>query len=66
MAAQCIPDIHSICFDPASTYEMTPVQYQQGSTSDISAYIQFTFWKKPFLYLNYEADWPASKEKSAR
>ena len=44
---------------------MTPIQYQRGVTPDISAYLQFTFWQ-PILYLDHEALWPSSKERSGR
>ena len=44
---------------------MTPLQYQKGVTPDISSYLQFTFWQ-PVLYLDHEAEWPSSKERSGR
>ena len=44
---------------------MTPLQFQQGITPDISAFLQFTFWQ-PVLYLDHESTWPASKERSTR
>ena len=65
MAAVYVADVHNICSDPSLPDEMTPLQYQQGVTPDISAYLQFTFWQ-PILYLDHETKWPASKEKSAR
>ena len=65
MAAQYIADIHNICSDPNLPDEMTPLQYQQGTTPDISAYLQFTFWE-PILYLDHESIWPSSKERSGR
>ena len=65
IAAQYIADIHNICSDSNLPNEMTPLQYQQGVTPDISVYLQFTFWQ-PILYLDHESSWPESKERSAR
>ena len=55
IAAQYIADIHNICSDQSLPDDMTPLQYQQGVTPDISAYLQFTFWQ-PILYLDHEAE----------
>ena len=33
-----------------------------GSTVDISAFLQFTFWQR-VLYLDHEEPWPHSKER---
>ena len=65
MAAQYIADINNICSDKSLPNEMTPLQYLSGVTPDISAYLQFTFWQ-PVLYLDHEAEWPSSKERSGR
>ena len=65
MAAQYIADIHNICSDTRLPDEITPLQYLKGVTPDISAYLQFTFWQ-PVLYLDHEAEWPASRERSGR
>ena len=65
IAAQYIADIHNVCSDQSLPDDMTPLQYQQGVTPDISAYLQFTFWQ-PILYLDHEAVWPSSRERSAR
>ena len=65
MAAQYVAAIHKICSDPRLPDEMTPLQYLKGVTPDISAYLQFTFWQ-PVLYLDHEAEWPSSKERSGR
>jgi hypothetical protein len=65
MASQYIADIHNICSDSSLPDGMIPKQYQTGITSDISAYLQFTFWQ-PVLYLDHEAEWPSSKERSGR
>ena len=43
MAALYVADIHNICSDPRLPDEMTPLQYQQGVTQDISVFLQFTF-----------------------
>ena len=65
VAAVYIAEVHNICSDPSLPDEMTPLQYQQGVTPDISAFLQFTFWQ-PILYLDHEAKWPTSKERSTR
>ena len=65
MAAQYVAGIHNICSDSSLPNEMTPLQYLKGVTPDISAYLQFTFWQ-PVLYLDHEAEWPSSKERSGR
>jgi hypothetical protein len=65
MATQYVAAIHNICTDPSLPDEMTPMQYLKGVTPDISAYLQFTFWQ-PILYLDHEAEWPSSKERSGR
>ena len=65
LAAQYIADIHNICSDSNLPNEMTPLQYQQGVTPDISVYLHFTFWQ-PIIYLDHESSWPESKERSAR
>ena len=65
LAAQYIADIHNICSDSNLQNEMTPLQYQQEVTPDISVYLQFTFWQ-PILYLDHESSWTESKERSAR
>ena len=65
MAAQYAADVHNICSDAKHPSGITPLQYQQGATPDISAYLQFTFWE-PILYLDHEAIWPSSKERSGR
>ena len=49
MAAHYVADKQNICSDPNLPNEMTPLQYQQGVTPDISVYLQFTFWQ-PILY----------------
>jgi hypothetical protein len=61
-AAQYVADIHNICSDSSLPDEMTPLQYMQGSTPDISAYLQYTFWQ-PILFLDHEAVWPATNGK---
>ena len=65
VAAQYVADIHNICSDPSLPDGITLLQYLEGVTPDISAYLQFTFWQ-PVLYLDHEAVWPASKERAAR
>ena len=65
MAAQYTADINNICSDPSLPNGITPLQYLRGVTPDISAYLQFTFWQ-PILYLDHEAEWPSSKERSGR
>ena len=66
MAAKYVADIHIICSNPKHPDEMTPIQYQQGVTPDISVYLlQFTFWE-PILYLDHEAVWPSSTERAGR
>lgn len=65
MATQYVAAIHNICTDPNLPNEMTPLQYLKGVTPDISAYLQFTFWQ-PILYLDHEAEWPSSRERSGR
>jgi len=65
MAAKYVADIHNICLDPRHPDSMTPIQYQQGVTPDISVYLQFTFWE-PILYLDHEAVWPSSTERAGR
>jgi hypothetical protein len=65
MAAKYIADINNICLDASLPNRITPLQYQKGVTPDISAYLQFTFWQ-PVLYLDHEAIWPSSKERSGR
>ena len=64
-AAQYVSDIHNICSDDSLPDEMTPLQYLEGSTPDISAYLQFTFWQ-PVLFLDHEALWPSTNERSGR
>ena len=44
---------------------MTPYQYLHGVTPDISAYLQYTLWQ-PVLFLDHEAVWPATNERSGR
>src|SRR5687768_2491422 len=44
---------------------MTPLQYLEGVTPDISAYLLYTFWQ-PILFLDHEAVWPATNERSGR
>ena len=58
-----VADVHNICSDSSLPDSMTPLQYATGVTPDISAFLQFTFWQ-PILYLDHEAVWPASKERS--
>ena len=58
-------DIHNICSDPTLPDEITPMLYLKGSTPDISAFLQFTFWQ-PVLFLDHEALWPATSERSGR
>ena len=65
IGAQYIADVYNICSDQGLPDKMTPLQYQQGVTPDISAYLQFTFWQL-ILYLDHKSVWPASKERSAR
>ena len=65
MATQYVAAVHNICTDPSLPNEMTPLQYLKGATPDISAYLQFTFWQ-PILYLDPEAEWLSSKERSGR
>ena len=43
-AAQYVADLHNICSDPNLPDEITPLQYLEGSTPDISAYLQYTYW----------------------
>ena len=64
-AAQYVADIHNICSDSTLPDAMTPMQYLTGTTPDISAYLQFTFWQ-PVLYLDHEAIWPTTNERSGR
>jgi hypothetical protein len=64
-AAQYVAEINNICSDPSLPDEMTPLQYIEGSTPDISAYLQYTFWQ-PVLFLDHEAVWPATNERSGR
>ena len=37
---------------------------RHGITPDISAYLQFQFWK-PILYLDVEESWPNTKKRAA-
>ena len=65
VAAAYIADVHNICSDSSLPDEITPLQYQQSVTPDISAFLQCTFWQ-PVLYLDHETKWPSSKERSVR
>ena len=64
-AAKYVADLNNICSDPTLPDEMTPLQYIEGSTPDISAYLQYTFWQ-PVLFLDHEAVWPTTNERSGR
>lgn len=44
---------------------MTPLQYLEGSTTDISVYLPYTFYY-PVLFLNCEAIQPATNGRSGR
>src|SRR6476620_3839407 len=64
-AAQYVADVHNICADSRLPDNMTPYQYLHGITPDISTYLQYTFWQ-PVLFLDHEAVWPATNERSGR
>lgn len=55
-----LADIHSICYD--KTIGTTPWRRRHGTTPDISAFLQFSFWQR-VLYLDHESSWPASHER---
>jgi hypothetical protein len=44
---------------------MTPRQFREGVTTDISPWLQFTFYQC-ILYLDNENSWPSTKERSGR
>ena len=60
-AVKYMADIHNICYD--KSLDMCPKQRRFGSTVDISAFLQFTFWQR-VLYLDHEESFPHSKERT--
>ena len=64
MCLKYLAQIHNICADKTLSWQ-TPLFKRTGVTQDISAYLLFKFWE-PILYLDPEASWPSSKEKTAR
>jgi len=57
-----ICEVHNRTADLKLPNCITPYQMQHGSTPDISAYLQFTFWE-PILFLDTEESWPATREQ---
>ena len=58
-------DIHNILSNKNLPDEMTPRQFREGVTPDISPWLQFTFYQC-ILYLDHESSWPSSKERPRR
>jgi len=56
-----ICEVHNRTADLKLPNSITPYQMRHGSTPDISAYLQFTFWE-PILFLDTEETWPATRE----
>ena len=54
-------DVHGVCYD--KSIGKVPRTARHGTTQDISAYLQFSFWQR-VLYLEHENSFPSSKERS--
>jgi hypothetical protein len=64
-AAQYICEIHNILSNKHLPNDMTPRQFREGVTTDISPWLQFEFYQC-ILYLDNENSWPSSKERAGR
>jgi hypothetical protein len=61
--AKHLCEIHSILSNKNLPNGITPRQHRTGLTTDISPWLQFTFWQA-ILCLDNENSWPSSKERS--